>query len=77
MNAMERRSVQQKGWLGFAVLAGLPMIGVLMLSASLSLFLVALLISLLCGAFAVGLPCYPRNCGQRDSIAILCSRIGG
>ncbi len=54
MNAMERRSVQQKGWLGLAVLASLPVIGVVMLSASLSLFLVVLLILLLCGAFAVG-----------------------
>ncbi len=54
MNAIERRSVQQKGWLGLTVLAALPVMGVLMLSTSLSLFLVVLLVVLLCSAFAVG-----------------------
>ena len=53
MNALERRSVQRKGWLGLAVFAVIPVVGVLLLSASFSLFMVVLLGGLLLGAFTL------------------------
>ena len=55
MHAIERRSIERKGWLGLTALAAVPVVGVLLLSASLSLFFVVLLSLLLCGAVAVGL----------------------
>lgn len=54
MNALERRSVQRKGWLGLAVLAAIPVIGIALLTASFSLFMVILLGIVLLGAFVTG-----------------------
>ena len=54
MNAIERRSVQRKGWLGLAIFAAIPLIGVGLLTASFSLFMVLLLAALLLGAFSLG-----------------------
>ena len=54
MNATQRRSIQRKGWLGLAVFAAIPLIGVGLLTASFSLFMVVLLAALLLGAFSLG-----------------------
>ena len=54
MNLIERRSIQRKSWLGLIALAAVPVIGIVLLSASLSLFFVVLLTLLLCGAFLAG-----------------------
>ncbi len=54
MNAIQRRSIQRKGWLGLAVFAAIPLIGVGLLTASFSLFMVVLLAALLLGAFSLG-----------------------
>lgn len=54
MNAYERRSIQRKGWLGLAGFAAVPLVGIILLSASFSLFMILLLAALLLGAFALG-----------------------
>ena len=54
MNALERRSIQRKGWLGLAVFAAIPIVGVALLTASFSLLMVVLLGGVLLGAFALG-----------------------
>ena len=54
MNGIQRRSVQRKGWMGLAVFAAIPLVGVALLTASFSLFMVILLSVLLLGAFSLG-----------------------
>ena len=54
MNALERRSIQRKGWLGLAVFAAIPVVGIAMLTASYSLFMIMLLAALLVGVFGLG-----------------------
>lgn len=53
-NALDRRSLQRKGWLGLAAFAAIPVVGLVLLSASLSLFTVVLLSTVVVGAFAAG-----------------------
>ncbi len=66
MNALQRRSVQRKGWLGLAAFAAIPLVGVAMLSASMSLFMVVLLGTLLAGAYAAGLALLSMKLGSGD-----------
>ena len=54
MNALERRSVQRKGWLGLGVFALIPVVGIALFTASMSLFFAILLGVILVGTFAIG-----------------------
>ncbi len=61
MTALTRRTFQRNGRIGLALFAAVPIIGVLLLSASLSLFMVVLLVLLLAGAFAAGFALLTRK----------------
>ena len=74
MNALQRRSVQRRGWLGLAVFAAIPVIGIALLTASFSLFMVVLLAALLLGAFGLGgalLRRQLRGGDRRDAVQII------